>query len=165
MRIIKSFHQPLLLFSVVGIFFLSGSFITEIHPQQTNLNSGVFTYMVNDKVQTMENVKAYMRNTTGGRKQLSLSNDRFVKFFFINPTAKHFDLSSMEAKEAIIRYNEPGTNFVYYPQKGFVNINTLNDSTKVLSGEFEMDMTMPGKDKVIHITKGKIINVPIIFVR
>lgn len=163
MRIIKSFYQLLFLFSLIGFIFLTGSFKSNHH--FSNSTTGVFSYMVNDKVFTMENMKATMRNTTGGRTQLSLSNDRFVKFFFINPTAKHFDLSTMEAKEAIIRYNEPGTNNVYYPKTGYVNINTLDDSTKVLSGEFEMDMILPGRDKVIRITKGKIINVPIVFVR
>lgn len=160
MRILKFFYQPISLFSLAGILFVSGSFKTREMSQ-----TGVFTYMVNDKVHTMENVKAIMRSTTGGRKQLSLSNDRFVKFFFINPTAKHFDLSTTEAREAIIRYNEPGTNFVYYPKAGYVDIKNLDDSTKVLSGEFAMEMVMPGKEKVIRITKGQIINVPIVFVR
>jgi hypothetical protein len=128
-------------------------------------SSGVFTYMVNDKVFTMENMKAYMRTTTGGRKQLSLSNDRFVKFFFINPQPKKIDLSTNEAKQAVIRYNEPGTNFVYRPKNGFVNIESIDDNNKTLTGEFEMEMILEGKDKVIRITKGKLINIPIISIR
>jgi hypothetical protein len=131
----------------------------------TNTSTGVFTYVVNDKVFTMENVKAYMRNTTGGRKQLSLSNDRFVKFFFINPETKKIDLSTNEAKNAIIRYNEPGTNYIYHPRNGFVNIESIDNSNKILSGEFEMEMVLEGKDKVIRITKGKLINIPIVFIR
>lgn len=137
--------------------------------QEKNINSqnssGVFTYMVNGKVFTMENMKAYLRTTTGGRKQLSLSNDRFVKFFFINPQPQKIDLSTNEAKQAIIRYNEPGTNLVYKPKKGFINIESLDDNNKTLSGEFEMDMILEGKDKIISITKGKLINIPIIAIR
>src|SRR5690242_14849347 len=91
--------------------------------------TGVFTFMVNDKVFTLDNMTAVLRTTTGGRKQLSLSNDRFVKFFFIDPKVKDFDLASQASKEAIVRYNEPGTNNIYLPKSGFVKILKLDESS------------------------------------
>jgi hypothetical protein len=160
-----SFNGISILFLIFVIFVSPGFIEKDVVSNSEIGNKGIFTYMVNNKKFTMENVKAYMRNTTGGRKELSLSNDRFVKFFFINPSAKNFDLSTPASRTAIIRYNEPGTNYVYYPKTGFVNIKNLNDSTKVLSGEFEMEMVMQGKDKVIRITNGEIINVPILFIK
>lgn len=161
MRITKHFSIPVSLILLSAFISLSGF----QNSTSENTPKAVFTYMVNDKVFTLENVKATMRNTTGGRKQLSLSNDRFVKFFFINPEIKNFDLSTIEAKQAIIRYNEPGTNFVYQPKTGFVKINNLDENTKVLSGEFEMELILPGKEKVIKVKKGQFTNVPIVFVR
>ncbi len=162
MRIIKRTSQQILIFSLILIPMVFSGFQEKTFPV---MSPGVFSYMVNDKVFSMDNVKAYMRTTTGGRKQLSLSNDRFVKFFFINPEPKKFDLSTKESKQAIIRYNEPGTNFVYRPKNGFVNIQALDDGNKTVSGEFEMEMVLEGKDKVIRITKGKLINIPVIYVR
>lgn len=162
MRILKTpaYYFPIL----IALTFLSGSFKPKSILDEKNQATGVFTYMVNGKIFTIEGIKAYMRNTTGGRKQLSLSNDRFTKFFFINPTIKNFDLSTLEAKEAIVRYNEPGTNFIYSPTKGYVNIKNLDEDSLTLSGEFEMEMVMTGKDKIIRITKGQF-TVPIIFIK
>src|SRR5574339_470548 len=76
--------------------------------ESSSVNAPAFSYFINDKIQNIDNLKAVLRTTTGGRKQLSLSNDRFVKFFFINPQVKEFDLASIESNNAIIRYNEPG---------------------------------------------------------
>lgn len=157
-----SFFKPLFyLFLLCSIVSLS----SYTYNNDNANGGGLFIYQVNGKIFKMENVKAYLRNTTGGRKQLSLSNDRFVKFFFINPTSKNFDLSTPAAKEAIIRYNEPGTNNVYSPKAGHVNIMNMNDTAKFISGDFEMEMAMPGSDKVIKITQGQIVNVPVVFVK
>jgi hypothetical protein len=164
MRILKT---PVYFFPIlISLIFLSGSFTSPKVILHTNKSEAqwVFTYVVNGKIFTIEGIKAYMRNTTGGRKQLSLSNDRFTKFFFINPAIKNFDLSTAEAKEAIVRYNEPGTNFIYVPSNGYVNIKNLDEETMTLSGEFEMELVMSGKEKVIRITKGQFV-VPIVFIK
>jgi hypothetical protein len=129
-----------------------------------NSESPSFSYFANDKLQHIENLKAVLRTTTGGRKQLSLSNDRFVKFFFINPDVKEFDLSTPEAENAVVRYNEPGTNFIYSPKNGRIRITKLDENAKMLSGEFEMDLVTPGKDKVIKVTRGKF-NLPLVVLR
>ena len=140
------------------------SFIFKQSSSDSETATPSFSYFVNDKIQNIDNLKAVLRSTTGGRKQLSLSNDRFVKFFFINPEEKEFDLSSQQAKTAIVRYNEPGTNFIYSPRNGRIKITNLDESTGMLSGDFEMDLTMPGKDKVIKVTKGKF-NLPLVVLR
>ncbi|MBX9852653.1 MAG: hypothetical protein K2X86_12985 [Cytophagaceae bacterium] len=145
--------------------FLLTSFKEKVYfPHTISADAGVFTYMVNDKMFTIENMKASLRNTTSGRKELSLSNDRFVKFFFIDPIPKDFDLSTHGAKQAIVRYNEPGTNNIYSPKAGHIRITNLDENQKMLSGEFEMELIIPGKEKIIRVTKGQF-NCPIINVR
>lgn len=141
------------------IVLTASSFTSEIQN-----NPGTFTCMVNDKPFMLENVKATRRNTTGGRIQISLSNDRFVKFFFIDPKVKDFDLSGTEAREAIIRYSEPGTGLIYSPKSGHVTITQLDEHSRTISGTFTMELTIPGKDKVIKVTKGEF-TVPIVAVR
>src|SRR5688572_28954271 len=86
----------LIIIGLVAISSLSG-FISS--SPLNNDATGVFTYMVNDKVFTLEHMTATLRTTTGGKKQLSLSNDRFVKFFFIEPKVKDFNLAGQTTKE------------------------------------------------------------------
>jgi len=145
----------------IASFFIFSGFISIKNPTE---GQGVFTYMVNDKVFTLENMTAVIRTTTGGKKQLSLSNDRFVKFFFIDPQVRNFDLSTAASRDAIVRYNEPGTNNIYIPKSGHVTISKLDENSKMLSGEFEMELWIPGKDKIIKVKKGQF-NCPIIFLR
>jgi hypothetical protein len=162
----KSNKSTLLLKVFLGTAFIASSFLLSSFNSVKNPNEGqgVFTYMVNDKVFTLENMTAVIRTTTGGKKQLSLSNDRFVKFFFIDPQVKNFDLSSSSSKDAIVRYNEPGTNNIFVPRSGHVTITKLDENSKMLSGEFEMELWIPGKDKIIKIKKGQF-NCPIVVLR
>ena len=156
-----SFYNPIHSLLLLVVF----ASLTAFTPKASKVaESGTFTYVVNSKEFKIENMKAILRTTTGGKKQLSLSNDRFVKFFFIDPKESDFDLSSLEAKKAIVRYNEPGTNNIYTPKAGSVKISKLDVNAQTLSGEFEMVLVSPGKDKVITIQKGHF-NVPIVVLR
>lgn len=163
---IKSYKYATILKCFLSIAFIASFFLLSsfISVKDSNKGQGVFTYMVNDKVFTLENMTAVIRTTTGGKKQLSLSNDRFVKFFFIDPQVKNFDLSTTASKDAIVRYNEPGTNNIYVPKSGHVTISKLDENSKMLSGEFEMELWIPGKDKIIKIKKGQF-NCPIVILR
>lgn len=162
MRKTRSFVARIIIFAFISSTVLIVAGFTS--PSGEAVNEPIFTCMVNDKPFILENLKATMRNTTGGRKQVSLSNDRFVKFFFINPEIKTFDLSKKEAKQAIIRYSEPGTNLIYVPRSGNVTIKELDVNSKTISGTFEMELVLPGKDKVIRVTRGEF-KAPIVIVR
>ena len=124
--------------------------------------SGVFKCMVNDKVHEITGQKGYLREITGGKSQLSIYNNLFYKFSFFNPEIKSIELTPKDTKDAIIRYIEPGTNNIYYPTSGRVILKELDLVNHKVSGEFEMELSMPGgKGKTIKITRGEFLNIPI----
>ncbi|HEY8402416.1 MAG TPA: hypothetical protein VIK89_14205 [Cytophagaceae bacterium] len=124
---------------------------------------GVFSCFINDKPFVIEGVTASMRNITGGGKQLSLSNDRFIKFAFFNPIEKTINVTQ-KTKEAYIRYEDPATRQIAVPSGGFVTLTVLDEQNGLVSGTFELQMLMgeKGKEKLLKITNGKFENVPIV---
>src|SRR6187551_505849 len=103
-------------FVVIGIllsvFFTSSSFISE---NPTINKKGTFTYFINGKAFVLENVTASYRKITGGEYQLSFSNDRFVKFTFMNPIHESKIDLTQQSRAAFIRYEDPSTNLVGKP--------------------------------------------------
>jgi hypothetical protein len=143
------------------ILFLSTSFTSDI---QHYYDSGEFSCIINDKPFIIHGLHAEMRTVTGGFKQLSLSNDLFTSFFFINPSTKEIELSAAKKREAVVRYTNPTNLSLYYPEKGIVKIEKLDEAAKLLSGQFEMELiTKDQAGKRIKITNGKLINIPIIY--
>jgi hypothetical protein len=125
-------------------------------------NAGVFKCFINDKAHEITGQKGYLREITGGKSQLSIYNNLFYKFSFFNPEIKSIELSPKDTRDAIIRYIEPGTNNIYYPVSGRVILKELDLENHRVSGEFEMELSMPeGKGKVIRITRGQFLNIPI----
>jgi len=123
-------------------------------------NVPVFKCIVNNKAYEYTGLKAYMRVITGGYKQLSLYNDLFSKFCFLNPSTKEIAVSG--SHEAIIRYVEPGTNNTYYPTTGKVTIKSLDLTSNLVSGEFELELhSKEHPERVISVTKGQFSNIPI----
>lgn len=131
----------------------------------TSENNGTFSCYINEKPFLVDSLTASIRKITGGEKQLSLNNERFVKFTFMNPSAKNIDLASSTIREAYIRYEDPASNATGVPIKGFINITSLDEENKVLSGEFEMEIkvNINNSTKILKITKGKFSNIPIVF--
>jgi hypothetical protein len=128
--------------------------------------SGVFKCFINDKPYEITGQKGYLREITGGKSQLSIYNNIFYKFSFFNPAIKSIDLSPKDTRDAIIRYIEPGTNNIYYPTQGKVILKELDHVHHLMSGEFEMELRMPGgKGKIIKITGGQFLNIPIETIR
>ncbi len=151
---------PLLLISVLFSSFSIQS------STQTSKESGVFSCYINGKPFIVDSMKASIRKITGGEKQLSLNNERFVKFAFMNPSAKSINLESSNVREAYIRYEDPASSAVGVPIKGYINILHLDEEKKVLSGEFEMEIQMKGSNsasRILKITNGKFSNIPIVF--
>ena len=139
--------------------------LSSFTPKSDIETKGTFSCYINDKPFILEGVNARMRTVTGGYKQLSISNDMFTSFFFINPEAKEFQLKPSTKKEAVVRYTNPVNLNLYYPFNGVVKINVLDENVKTLSGEFEMEL-MPKEGitgKRIKVTQGKFINIPIIY--
>jgi hypothetical protein len=131
-------------------------------PVYVSDSSGVFKCFINDKAHEITGQKGYLREITGGKSQLSIYNNLFYKFSFFNPAIKSIELSPTDTKDAIIRYIEPGTNNIYYPTNGKVILKELDLVNHKVSGEFEMELSMPGgKGKTIKITRGQFLNIPI----
>ncbi|HEX8545583.1 MAG TPA: hypothetical protein VF691_01400 [Cytophagaceae bacterium] len=150
---------------IVNASFLVLIALTSFTPKGNLEVKGTFSCYINDKPFILEGVNARMRTVTGGYKQLSISNDMFTSFFFINPEAKEFQLKPSNKKEAVVRYTNPVNLNLYYPNTGIVKINVLDEKIKTLSGEFEMEL-MPKEGvtgKKIKVTQGKFLNIPIIY--
>jgi len=147
---------------IISVLFLSFTLKTS---STTTDDSGVFSCYINDKPFVVESTTASIRKITGGEKQLSLNNERFIKFSFLNPSSKNIDLSSSTVREAFIRYEDPISSSVGIPVNGYINITNLDEEKKVLSGEFEMEikMNVNNTTKILKITKGKFSNIPIVF--
>jgi hypothetical protein len=138
------------------------SFRGGYRPVYVSDSAGVFKCIINDKVHEITGQKGYLREITGGKSQLSIYNNLFYKFSFFNPTIKSIELNPKDTKDAIIRYIEPGTNNIYYPSSGRVILKELDLINHKVSGEFEMELSMPGgKGKIIKITRGQFLNIPI----
>ena len=151
----------------LSFFCLAASLIlTSFSPKNPEIfdSAGVFSCTINDKPYIIHGINAEMRTVTGGFKQLSLSNDLFTSFFFINPSAKEIELTPAQKREAIVRYTNPVNLSLYLPEKGIVRIEVLDEKAKVLSGAFEMELIPKNQSgKRIKITNGKLINIPIIY--
>ena len=80
----------------------------------------------------------------------------------MNPSSKSIDLSSSTIREAFIRYEDPISSIVGSPIKGYINITSLDEEKKIVSGEFEMEIKVKNSTKILKITKGKFSNIPII---
>lgn len=149
--------SKLFLPAVFAIVFVSTAFTPNPTAEK---NAPVFKCVVNNKAYEYTGLKAYMRVITGGYKQLSVYNDLFSKFCFLNPSAKEMQVTG--SHEAIIRYVEPGTNNTFYPTTGKVTIKNLDLATKMVSGEFEMELhSKEHPERVISVTKGQFSNIPI----
>ena len=150
------------LFLLVSLSFFS---FTTKSTSTTNETAGVFSCYINDKPFIVDSLTANIRKITGGEKQLSLSNERFVKFAFMNPSTKNIDLASSSIREAYIRYEDPASNSTGIPIKGYINITNFDEENKLLSGEFEMEIkvTVNNTTKILKVTKGKFSNIPIVF--
>ena len=150
-------------FLLVGFFLISTSFTTT---NPTTAKKGVFTCIINDKPFVIEGLTASMRKITGGETQLSFSNDRFIKFTFLNPVqASKIDLSQ-QSRAAYIRYEDPSTSLICKPATGFVQLDKIDETNQLVSGTFEIMLTviMPdGKPRNIKVTQGKLVDIPIVF--
>ncbi len=145
------------------ILALLGTINTSFTNKYLAIDKGVFSFTLNNKPYIIEGITAKLRTVTGGYKQLSLSNDLFTSFFFNNPTAKSFELTTSNSREAIIRYTNPANLLTFYPEKGKINIVSLDNVAHLISGDFELEMYQKDQpSKKIKITNGKFINVPIL---
>ena len=125
-------------------------------------SEGVFICNVNGKEVLLKGAKAQFRTITGGHKQLSLSNDKFEAFVFINPEVRKVELQEKDNKKVYVRYIEPGTDKVYKPSTGFVDIQSFDLEKGVVSGVFEMVLiNRDGPEKKITVKNGKFENIPI----
>jgi hypothetical protein len=149
-------------FAFILIFPFISSFLGIHKPVYVTNGSGVFKCFINDKIHEITGQKGYFREITGGKSQLSIYNNLFYKFSFFNPAIKSIELNPKDTKDAIIRYIEPGTNNIYYPTSGRVILKEFDLVNHRMSGEFEMELSMlGGKGKIIKITRGQFLNIPI----
>lgn len=119
--------------------------------------------VINDKLFIEEHVSAILRKITGGETQLSITNERFVKFSFLNPKVmEKIDLSN-PGRKVCIRYEDPASLYRGEPVKGFILITSINQKDKLVSGEFEFDLEInnSGQSKTLKIKEGKFENLPI----
>ena len=151
----------ILLFLGVAIITFA-SFLSLDKP--STITTGIFSCAINDKPYIINNIHAEMRVVTGGFKQLSISNELFTSFFFINPSAKEMVLAPTQTREAVVRYTNPSNYNLYLPESGVVRITILDETSKILTGEFEMELIPKEKNgKKIKITNGKLVNIPIVY--
>lgn len=126
------------------------------------LDQGAFVCKVNGREMILKDAKAKYRTITGGHKQLSLSNDKFEAFVLLNPVERKIALSESNNREVYVRYVEPGTDKIYKPLNGFVDIQKLDLEKGIVSGVFEMVLiNRQGAEKKITVTNGKFENIPI----
>jgi hypothetical protein len=145
------------------LVFLFASLSSSTFYYASTTNKASFSCFINDKPFVEENVSAILRKITGGETQLSISNERFVKFSFLNPkTMERIDLSN-PGRRAFIRYEDPASMLMGQPVKGYVYITSINQKDKLVSGEFEFDLQIKngGQIKILKIKQGKFENLPI----
>jgi hypothetical protein len=153
--------------ATIGILFCvlltSSSFISE---SPTVNKKGTFTYFINGKPFVIEGITGSYRKITGGEYQLSFSNDRFVKFTFMNPVQESKIDLTQQSRAAFIRYEDPSTSLIGKPAGGFVKIDKIDENNKVVSGTFEMNLRVilnDGSIKNINISEGRLNDIPIVF--
>jgi hypothetical protein len=153
--------------ATIGILFCvlltSSSFILE---SPTVNKKGTFTYFINGKPFVIEGITGSYRKITGGEYQLSFSNDRFVKFTFMNPVQESKIDLTQQSRAAFIRYEDPSTSLIGKPAGGFVKIDKIDENNKVVSGTFEMNLRVilnDGSIKNINISEGRLNDIPIVF--
>jgi len=152
----KSLVSAISIFS----FFLLSAFTSD------TIEQGSFACKLNGRDLILKDAKAKYRTITGGYKQLSLSNDKFEAFVLLNPEIRKINLTENNNREVYVRYIEPGTDKMYKPLKGFVDIQKLDLETGVVSGIFEMELVnREGAIKKITVTNGKFENVQIRIVK
>lgn len=151
----------------LALFFTLSSFVVESQNKKLDQGQqGAFSCKVNGKNLLLNGAKAQYRTITGGFKQLSLSNDKFDAFVFINPSVRKVELEKNNNREVYVRYIEPGTDRVYKPVSGFVDIRSLDFEKGVVSGVFEMTLvSADGPSKQITVSQGKFENVPIVEIK
>jgi hypothetical protein len=151
-------------FGILLSVFLSSSSFVSTNP--TINKKGTFTYYINDKPYVIEGLTGSYRKITGGEYQLSFSNDRFVKFTFMNPVQESKIDLSQQSRAAYIRYEDPSTSLIGKPANGFVLLEKIDENNKVVSGTFEMAVSviMPdGSIKNIKISQGRLNEIPIVY--
>lgn len=154
--------------SVLVCFFVFGSFIFKNQNvlQKENQEEDSFECSVNGKEVILKDAEAKYRTITGGFKQLSISNDKFEAFVFINPSVKRIELSETDNHNAYVRYLEPGTDKLFKPVNGFVDIQILDLEKGLVSGIFEMEMVnRDGAVKKVTVKNGKFVNIPITVIK
>ncbi|WP_299248078.1 hypothetical protein, partial [uncultured Cytophaga sp.] len=114
----------------------------------------------------IEGITGSYRKITGGEYQLSFSNDRFVKFTFMNPIQQSKIDLTQQSRAAFIRYEDPSTSLIGKPAGGFVQIDKIDENNKVVSGSFEMNLRVilaDGSIKNIAISEGRLNEIPIVY--
>lgn len=148
--------------SVFLILMLTSFKFSDNGTSESQSSEGVFICNVNGKEVFLKGAKAQFRTITGGHKQLSLSNDKFEAFVFINPAVKKVELEEKNNRQVYVRYIEPGTDKVYKPSTGFVDIQSFDLEKGLVSGVFEMVLiNRDGPEKKITVKNGKFENIPI----
>lgn len=141
--------------TILSSFTFSNSETTEV---------ALFSCVINNKPFLEESSSAILRKITGGETQLSITNERFIKFSFLNPKPmERIDLSN-PGRRVFIRYEDPASLQIGQPVSGYVFITSINQKEKLVSGEFEFDMelkTESGPGRIVKIQKGKFENLPI----
>ncbi len=148
---------------LLSVFLSSSSFIAN---NPTVNKKGTFTYYINDKPFVIEGVTASYRKITGGEFQLSFSNDRFVKFTFMNPVLESKIDLSQQSRAAFIRYEDPSTSLIGKPSTGYVLLGKIDENNKVVSGTFEMALSVvmtDGTIKNIKISQGQLNEIPVVY--
>lgn len=154
-------YRSLFIVACSSVFF-AFAFKAELKESQT-VEPGMFSCNFNGKDIFLKGLKAEYRTITGGFKQLSLSNNKFSSFVFIDPAEKTIILSPTSNREAFVRYKEPGTDKVFKPIEGQVHITSLDMKNKVVSGSFEMVLVNnDGSNTKIKVSSGKFHNIPIV---
>jgi hypothetical protein len=153
------------IYKIVGFIFALILFFSFKTDQSIDIKPGSFFCKINGKPFVIENLQASFRTITGGEQQLSLSNDRFVKFSFLNPMIESKINLENPGRAAFIRYEEPGTNNIGRPLNGFVTLHTIDKEKNIVNGEFEMTVevvTIQKTKKYIRITEGKLYDIPLV---
>lgn len=148
---------------LLSVFLSSSSFTSTAIPTD---KKGTFTYYINGKPFVIEGLTGSYRKITGGESQLSFSNDRFIKFTFMNPVQESKIDLAQQSRAAFIRYEDPSTSLVGRPATGFVLLDKIDETNKVVSGTFEMAVRVimnDGSIKNITISQGRLNEIPIVY--
>ena len=148
---------------LLSVFLTSSSFISD---NPTINKKGTFTYFINGKPFVIEGITGSYRKITGGEYQLSFSNDRFIKFTFMNPVQESKIDLTQQSRAAFIRYEDPSTSLIGKPSTGYVLLQKIDENNKVVSGTFEMSLRVimtDGTIKNINISEGRLNEIPIVY--